>query len=117
MGRGRHVMRLTVPANLVGERGNSVWVSATFFDGTGAQIRSEIPDFADPEGNIKLITQTAYVALDHERLTFGFLVPYGAFPKRESGKYKVEMRLRLVERRSPKNRLLATGGTTFFVEG
>jgi hypothetical protein len=67
MGRGRHVMRLTVPVNMVGERGNYVWVAATFFDETGAQIRSEIPDFADPEGNIKLITQTAYVGLDNER--------------------------------------------------
>jgi hypothetical protein len=117
MGRGRHVMRLTVPVNLVGERGNYVWVAATFHDETGAQIRSEIPDFADLEGNIKLVTQTAAVGLDHERMTFGFYVPYGAFPKRESGKYKVDVRLRLVKRSAPKNRVLAIGGTSFFVEG
>ena len=110
-------MRLTLPANLVDECGNYVWVAAQFYDESGALIRSEIPEFADDEGNIKLVTQTAYVALPRERLTFGFYVPYGAFPRRPEGKYKVEMRLRLVERRSPTNRLLAKGGTTFFVEG
>jgi hypothetical protein len=105
-----------VPADLVGECGNFVWVAVEFFDETGAPIKSEMPDHADADGNIKFTTQTAYVALPSERLHFGFLIPYNAFPRRQAGKYKVEARLRLVERRAPRNRVLAKGTTTFFVE-
>ena len=115
--KDRLAVHLTVPANLVGECGNFVWVSVQFFDEAGAPIKSELPDHADADGNIKFTTQTAYVALPSERLNFGFLIPYGAFPKRQAGRYRVEARLRLVERRMPKNRPLATATTTFFVEG
>lgn len=117
LARDRLAVQLSVPANLEGERGNFVWVAVQFFDETGAPIKSEIPEAADSEGNVKFTTQTAYVALDHERLNFAFLIPYGVFPKRQPGRYKVEARLRLVERRFPHNRPLATATTTFFVEG
>jgi hypothetical protein len=117
IGGGRYALRLTVPAELVGQKGRVVWTAVRFADETGALIKSQMPGYADADGNIKLTSQNAIVALDKETMSFTFLVPYGAFPRRDAGKYKVEARARLVEKASPKNVLLATGTTTFFVEG
>ena len=117
MPNGRKAVRLTVPAEIVGQQGKTVWAAAWFTDPDDKPVPSNDPAYADPSGTLKVVSVEFTAAKDHESEIVTFLVPYFAFPKRKEGKYQVVAHVKLVRRDSPKNTVLATGSTSFFVEG
>ena len=114
---GRKAVRLTVPAEISGQQGKTVWVALWFTDTSERPVASNDPAYADPSGFLRMVSADATLSKDHESQVFAFLVPYAAFPRRREGKYLVIAHAKLVRRDSPKNVILATCATSFTVEG
>ena len=114
---GRKAVRLTVPAEISGQQGKTVWVAVWFTDLSEKPIASNDPAYADASGNLKVVSADTTLSRDPESQVFTFLVPYAAFPKHKEGKYQVIAHAKLVRRDTPKNVVLATGATSFAVEG
>lgn len=120
LGSGRYALRLTVPADFAGMKGETVGVDVWFADEQGNLLRSVQSAYADAAGNLHVASRPAAVEKDVEGLDFVFLIPYGAFPCGAKGRYPVEARAVLSLRPaapSPTPTTLGTKTTTFFVEG
>jgi hypothetical protein len=121
LGGGRLALRLSVPADLVGWKGESVGMDVWFADSDGRLVRSAVSGYADSSGYLHLSSRDAKVEKDVEPLAFVFTVPYSAFPCPAPGaSYSVTATASLSSRSSPKagaSPVLARGTTTFRVEG
>lgn len=117
LGDGRLALRVTVPAEAAGEKENVLWAALGFFDDAGKPIASVLPEYAGPSGELKVVSRDVVPTADPQSFDFVFVVPYCAFPRREGGKYHVNVRARLVRKDSPKNRILVEKWSAFTVEG
>jgi hypothetical protein len=117
LGDKRLAVRLTVPADVAGLRGESVGVDVAFYDERGVAIRSALPLYGDAQGSLRVASRTAAVDADPDALSFVFLVPYAAFPSRGAA-YAVEARASLSTRAATREaaKFLATRSTKFTVE-
>ncbi len=120
LGGGRLVLRLTVPADLQGSKGDTVGMDVWFADEQGTLLRSALPAFADASGFLHAVSKPATVEKDPEGFSFVFTIPYGAFPCGATTKYRVEARAVLSLRSAASGEspsALGSKTTTFFVEG
>ena len=119
-GNGRLALRLTVPATVLGMKDRPLALSVWFADERGQLVRSVLPEWADTNGNLRLSSRTATPPSDRVDYEFVLSVPYGAFPCRGGGPWRVEARAELhvlggADAPGPAVPL-ATGTTSFFVE-
>ncbi len=117
VGGGLNGVKMTCPATVVGQRGNTVACVLFFTDARGEYIRSVLPGYADRAGFLRVVSMDTVVQDDREGLDFVFKVPYGAFPRRPEGRYQVEVLARLFQRSAKGTVILATQTTRFWVEG
>ena len=117
MADGRKAVQLTVPADIVGEKGQVVWMAVWFTDAAGKPLPTNDAGYGDADGNLKVVSLDTAITREREGLDFVFRVPYIAFPRRKDGRYQVVANVKLIRRDTPKNRILALGATSFFVEG
>jgi hypothetical protein len=113
---GLGYLRLRIPANLKGERGNLVALGVWFADESGSLIPSALPHYADAAGFLKVESPQVRVRFDPAQREYVLDVPYAAFPRRvdKAPKYYVEARAKLI-RRSQRHGIITQATTSFWV--